>query len=244
MTGQKINDVTISRAIIETYHKNLLSDTELDAAIVAVFERKLSPGGGMWGGGIGYNIIVVQEEGRQILDEFGIGYEEYAPGHYTANSVETTAALIYSACKAGASVYNLLSVEDVMISNQKISGVVIIWSAIEIAELHVDPISISARFVLEATGHPLEVIKKVVKKCDLKLNTPSGDIEGERSMNAELGEEAILENTLEVAPGLFVAGMAANAVMGSFRMGPIFGGMLLSGRKAAEEIDKRLSGGA
>ena len=44
----------------------------------------------------------------------------------------------------------------------------------------------------------------------------------------------MLENTKEVYPGLIVAGMAAAAVFGSPRMGPIFGGMLLSGRKAAQ----------
>jgi thiamine thiazole synthase len=50
-----------------------------------------------------------------------------------------------------------------------------------------------------------------------------------------------LENTKEAFPGVFVAGMAANATFGSFRMGPIFGGMLLSGEKVAELIDERLS---
>jgi thiamine thiazole synthase len=35
--------------------------------------------------------------------------------------------------------------------------------------------------------------------------------------------------------------MAANGVSGSFRMGPIFGGMLLSGEKAANLILKALS---
>jgi len=58
-------------------------------------------------------------------------------------------------------------------------------------------------------------------------------------MWAELGEAQILENTREVYPGLYVTGMSANATFGSYRMGPIFGGMLLSGRKVAELIIER-----
>jgi len=34
--------------------------------------------------------------------------------------------------------------------------------------------------------------------------------------------------------------MSANNVMGGYRMGPIFGGMLMSGRKAAKLILERL----
>ena len=56
---------------------------------------------------------------------------------------------------------------------------------------------------------------------------------GEKPMWSEIGERAVLENTREVYPGLIVAGMAANTVFGSPRMGAIFGGMLLSGKKAA-----------
>jgi len=37
-----------------------------------------------------------------------------------------------------------------------------------------------------------------------------------------------------------VAGMSANATFGSYRMGPIFGGMLLSGKKVAELIAKKI----
>jgi len=36
--------------------------------------------------------------------------------------------------------------------------------------------------------------------------------------------------------------MAANAVFGAPRMGPIFGGMLLSGQKVARLIAERLKG--
>lgn len=52
------------------------------------------------------------------------------------------------------------------------------------------------------------------------------------------GEAAVVANTLEVYPRLYVAGIAANAVCDGHRMGPVFGGMLLSGQKVAELILK------
>ena len=52
-------------------------------------------------------------------------------------------------------------------------------------------------------------------------------------MWADAAENKILDNTKEVYPGVVVAGMAANAVYGPLRMAPIFGGMLLSGKRAA-----------
>lgn len=258
---RRLDDVEITRAIVDTYMSGLLNNLELDVAIagggpagltaarnlamkgykVAVFDRKLSTGGGMWGGGMGFNIIVVQQEGKVILEEIGVRCTEYSPGYYTANSVESISTLISEACKAGVAIYNLFSVEDVMINKGRICGVVVTSSPIEIAELHVDPVCISAKYVVEATGHPLEVLNKVVKKTNIRLSTPSGGIEGERSMNAELGERALAENTIEIAPRLFVTGMAANAAMGSHRMGPVFGGMLLSGKLAADKIDTMLS---
>jgi ribulose 1,5-bisphosphate synthetase/thiazole synthase len=59
-------------------------------------------------------------------------------------------------------------------------------------------------------------------------------------MWAEVAEREIVNYTKEVCSGLFVTGMAANAVFGLPRMGPIFGGMLLSGKKAAELIAEKL----
>jgi len=59
-------------------------------------------------------------------------------------------------------------------------------------------------------------------------------------MWAERAETLTLENTREVFPGLYVAGMSANATFGGPRMGAIFGGMLLSGKKVAEELEARL----
>jgi thiamine thiazole synthase len=95
---------------------------------------------------------------------------------------------------------------------------------------------------VDATGHDAEVCHIVVKKIGPKLRTKTGDVMGEKPMWAEKAEKEILKNTTEIYPGLVVAGMTANAVLGSPRMGAIFGGMLLSGKKAAQvakELVKR-----
>ena len=256
--GKMISETKITRVIVENAVKDFLDSLELDVAIVgggpsglvaaryladgkakvAIFERKLSVGGGMWGGGMLFPRIVVEENAVQILEEFGIKYKKDGD-QFIANSIESVAKLASMVIDSGARIFNGISVEDVMIRRDKITGVVVNWTAVEIAGLHVDPLAISSKFVIDATGHDAEICKVAQKKVG-KLNTPSGQIEGERSMWAEKSERLVVENTKEVYPGLFVAGMAANAVFAAPRMGPIFGGMLLSGKRAAELILERL----
>ena len=202
---------------------------------VAIFERKLSTGGGMWGGGMMFNKIIVQAEGKKILDEFGIATTEYEEGYYVANAVALASTLCSLATKGGARIFNLLSVEDVVIrEDDRVSGLVLNWASVFLANLHIDPLALRSKLVIDATGHDCEICHLVIEKVGGKLRTATGKIIGEKSMWAEIGEREILENTKEVYPGLIVTGMAASAVFGSPRMGPIFGGMLLSGKKAAQ----------
>ncbi len=251
-----LNEVTITRGIIERFTEKLLDSTDVDTAIVgggpaglvaayylakagrkvAVFERKLSVGGGMWGGGMMFNEIVVQEEGKDLLDLFGVGSVLYRPGYYTADAIETVSAICYQALKAGARVFNCITVEDVVIREGRVVGLVITWSPVEMTGLHVDPLTIAARRVIEATGHDTEVLRVIERKADIPLETESGKVMGERSLWAERAERLTVENTRRICPGVYVAGMSANAAFGGPRMGPIFGGMLLSGRKVAELI--------
>lgn len=254
-----IDERIVTKAIIEMYTKKLLSALELDVAIcgagpsglvaayylaksgknVAIFERKLSIGGGMWGGGMMFNQIVVQDEGKGILDELEIRTELYADGYHVADAVEAVCGISSKALKAGAKVFNLVSVEDLLVRQEMVAGIVINWTAVEMASLHVDPLTINAKAVIDATGHPVEVVKVLERKMNVRLATPSGKIEGEKSLWANVAETNTLQNTAEVYPGLFVAGMSANATFGSYRMGPIFGGMLLSGKKVAELVIQR-----
>ena len=105
------------------------------------------------------------------------------------------------------------------------------------AGLHIDPIAVGAQFVLEATGHPTELANILAKR---NLIPPT---KGEGGLWAENAEKLVVENTKEIFPGLIIAGMAANAYFGAPRMGPIFGGMLLSGKRAAEIISSKLKEG-
>jgi thiazole biosynthesis enzyme len=259
-----MDEVIISRAIVESYMKDFMGAMEVDVAVagagpaglvvayylakegikVVVFERQLRVGGGMSGGGMMFNRIVLQEEGKRILDEFEVSTKEYQKGYYVADSLEAISAICSRAIKAGAQIFNLISVEDVMIrEDDRITGLVLNWSAVSWSKLHVDPLTVRCKVAVDATGHDAEVCRIVVEKIGPKLRTKTGEVMGEKSMWAERGEKEILKNTREVYPGLVVAGMTANAVFGSPRMGAIFGGMLLSGKKAARVARELLKQG-
>jgi sulfide-dependent adenosine diphosphate thiazole synthase len=255
-----LNEAMITRAILDTYFQKLKNALDIDVAIVgggpsglvcgyylaksgkkvAMFERKLAVGGGMWGGGMMFNEIVIQDASKTIIDEFDMNAEKYEEGYYTIDAVEAVSTLIYKSVKAGLKIFNLVSMEDVVFKNGTVGGLVINWTPVELNKLHVDPLTIHSKYVLDATGHPAEVVGVLLRKMGVKLDTPTGEMLGEKSMDAELGEMHTVENTRECFPGLFVSGMAANAVYGGYRMGPIFGGMLLSGQKAAVSILEKL----
>ena len=187
-----------------------------------------------------FNEIVVQEKGRKILRDMGVPATKYKENYYTADSIQAVSTICSKASLAGVKIFNLIEVEDLMIKNNVVKGLVVNWSSVSLAGLHVDPLSIESRFVIDATGHPCEVARLLEQKSKIKLETETGGVVGERSMWAETGENSMYANTREVFPNVYVAGMAANAVFGSPRMGPIFGGMLMSGERAAKLIEKRL----
>jgi thiamine thiazole synthase len=264
----EIDDIKISAAIIESFFDKLTQSLDVQVALVGggpsnlvcgtllaesgiravIFESKLAPGGGMWGGGMMFNEIVVQQPALRLLSKMGIGYSEQSPGYYTADSVESTSTLISRCVKSGTPIFNLFKVVDVMFRENdksekaanRVNGLVLNWSPVESLGLHVDPLTIRASFVVDGSGHPAEVCEIVSRKIDARLNTRTGKVVGEMSMWADQGEEFTLKNSTEIFPGLYVTGMAANAAKGAPRMGPVFGGMLLSGEKVALELIDRL----
>ncbi|MBN1353403.1 MAG: thiazole biosynthesis protein [Candidatus Omnitrophica bacterium] len=253
-----MDEALISRAITESFTRDFIDSFNVDVAIVgagpsglvcayylakhdlkvAIFERHLRVGGGMPGGGMMFNRIVFQREAIPILKEFGITYKKYKGELYVVDALESISTLCSKTLKKGVRIFNLIDVEDVVIRDKRICGVVLNWSSVKWAKLHVDPLSVKAKAVVDATGHDSEISRIIERKNGIKIGTSTGGVLGEGSMWAEVGEKKLIENTKEIYPGLVVCGMTANAVFGSPRMGAIFGGMFLSGRKAAEVVRK------
>jgi thiamine thiazole synthase len=257
------DEAKISGAIIKTAVEDLLSSLEADVGIagagpagltcayflaragakVVIFERRLSFGGGMPGGGMLFPRVAVQEQALPIMNEMKVKIKRFDEELYTADSVEMVAKLGTAAIDAGVRIFPAIYAEDVLIrENDRLCGMVLNWTAVKTAGLHVDPLAVKTRFVVDATGHEAEVARVIERKIPgAKFKTASGGVMGEKSMWAEEGEKVIVEHTGEAYPGLYLAGMSVSAVYGLPRMGAIFGGMLLSGKKAAELMLQELS---
>ncbi len=247
---------TISGAIVRAFFKKLESHLAVDVGIVgagpsglvaakylaekglkvAMFESKLAPGGGTWGGGMLFNEVVVQDDAIPILKDFNISTVNLGNGYHTLDSVEMASGLIFGARKAGVAIFNAMCVEDICVHEGRVCGLVVNWNPVRRLEMHVDPVVVTTRAVLDGTGHPSEIVHKAVDKAGLKVDSPTGGILGEKPMWMEDGERTTVINTKRLYPGLYASGMAANNVQGGFRMGPIFGGMLKSGKKIADLI--------
>ncbi len=125
--------------------------------------------------------------------------------------------------------------EDVYFNaDREVAGVVANDTAYKMTNLHVDPLTFTSKVVMDSTGHEAIVLNCLAKRGIV-------EIKGEDTMNAQCGEEGVVEGTREVYPGLIVTGMACAQYFGTPRMGPIFGGMLLSGKKAAEITAQKLA---
>jgi thiamine thiazole synthase len=157
---------------------------------------------------------------------------------YMVDPPHATGALIAAAYDAGAKIMNLTRVVDLILRREGVlEGVVVNSTTAEMAGhdiIHVDPIALESKIVVDATGHDAVVVN-LLHKRGLYQQVP-----GNGAMWVSRSEEEVMDRTGEVSPNCFVIGLAVAAVFGTPRMGPAFGSMLLSGRYGAELIHKKL----
>ena len=256
MIFSKVGEKEVSRAIVKRFSEELLDVVECEVVIVGsgpsgllagyelarkkvktlVIEKNNYLGGGFWGGGYFMNFATFRKPSEKILDELGIKYEKYNDNLFVTSAPYACSKLITKACEAGVKILSLTKVEDVILKKNKVCGVVINFSAIDFLPKPIaclDPIAIESEITIDATGHDAEVVEHLVRRG---LVTTLGY----GAMWIEKSEDALVEKTGEVFPGLIATGMAVSTVHGLPRMGPTFGAMLMSGRKAAEIAYEKL----
>ncbi len=252
----------VTRQIAREYFKEFDSLIESDVIIVGggpsgllcardiaqtgartlLIEQSLALGGGFWSGGYLMNKATICEPADRILEELGIPFKPIkdCPGMTIVDPPHATARLIASAYEAGAKILNLTKVVDLIVRHdQQVEGVVVNNTTAEMAghdKIHVDPVALESQIVVDATGHDAVLVDLLHQR---HLYQP---VPGNGAMWVAQSEVLVTENTREIYPNCFVTGLAVAAVDGTPRMGPAFGSMLLSGRRAAELVRKKLKG--
>ena len=205
---------------------------------VLIVERNNYLGGGFWIGGYLMNKLTVRAPAESVLDELGVPHKLASEGLYVADGPHACSKLIAAACDAGVKFANMTTVDDVIVrADKRVAGVVINWTpvgALPRAITCVDPVAIETKVVVDATGHDAVV-------ASLLADHGLMELAGTGAMWVDRSEDAIVERTEEVYPGLVASGMAVSTIFGLPRMGPTFGGMLLSGKRAAEVVQELLA---
>lgn len=245
-----VSEAKITKAIVEEFSKEFTDYIKSDVIVVGggpsglicarelaknkvkvlVLESNNYLGGGFWIGGYLMNKLTFRSPSEKVLDELDVPYKEIEDGLFVSDGPHACSKLIAAACDAGVKIINMTKVDDVILRNSRIEGVVINWtpvSSLPRAITCVDPVSLESKVVVDATGHDAYV-------CDALKRRGILSIKGYGAMDVAKSEDAVVDRTGEVFPGLIVTGMAVSSVFGLPRMGPTFGGMLLSGKRAAE----------
>lgn len=245
-----VSEVQITRAIADEFHSVLVERASSDVIVIGagpagltasrdlsnngyrvlVVEQNNYLGGGYWLGGYMMNPVTVRAPAQKIWDELGVPYKQVADGLYLTPGPHAVSKLIASACDSGVKFLNLTKFDDLVLRNGRVEGVVVNWMPVSALPRNitcVDPVALEAKVVIDASGHDSVAVKRLVDRG-------LAEWKGMQPMHVESGEDEVVIKTGEVYPGLVAAGMSVTETHGLPRMGPTFGSMLFSGRRAAE----------
>lgn len=245
-----VREVEITRAIANEWHAVLIDRAESDVIIIGagpagltasrdlsnmgfkvlVIEQNNYLGGGYWLGGYMMNPVTVREPAQKMWDELGVPYKKVSEGLYLTPGPHAVSKLIAAACDAGVKFLNLTKFDDLVLKNGRVTGIVVNWMPVSALPRNitcVDPIALEAKMIIDSSGHDSVAVKRLVDRGLVEWK-------GMNPMYVNEGEEHVVNHTGEVYPGLVAAGMSVTETYGLARMGPTYGSMLFSGRKAAE----------
>ncbi|CAE7365710.1 THI1-2 [Symbiodinium natans] len=207
---------------------------------VAIIEQNVAPGGGCWLGGQLMSSMVVRKPANEFLDELEVPYDDKGDYVVVKHAALFMSSVLRKALLApNVKLFNAVAVEDLLVKQEDegvaVRGVVTNWSLVtqnHDTQSCMDPQVMEAKVVVTATGHDGPMGASSAKRLESLGALPSG-LPGMGALDMNTAEDAVVQMTSEVVPGLIFAGMEVAEARGCNRMGPTFGAMLLSGQKAA-----------
>jgi sulfide-dependent adenosine diphosphate thiazole synthase len=202
-----------------------------------IVEQNNYLGGGYWVGGYMMNPVTVRAPANKIWDELGVPYRKISNSLYATWGPHACSKLIAAACDEGVRFLQLTKFDDLVLKNNRVNGVVVNWMPVSALPRNitcVDPVALESKIVIDASGHDSVAVRRLMDRGYVEWK-------GMDPMWVEGGEDAVVEFTGQVYPGLIAAGMSVTETHGLPRMGPTFGSMLLSGKKAAKVAMDKLS---
>jgi sulfide-dependent adenosine diphosphate thiazole synthase len=251
-----VNEKEITRAIAGMFNETMMEFTDSDVIIIGsgpaglsagrelgkmgiktlIIEQNNYVGGGYWVGGYMMNPVTVRAPAQKVWDELGVPYRKINEGLYATWGPHACSKLIAATCDSGVRFLQLTKFDDLILKEKRVCGVVINWMPVSSLPRNitcVDPVALESKIVIDASGHDSVAVKRLMDRGYVKWK-------GMDPMWVEGGEDAVVNNTDEIFPGLIAAGMAVTETHGLPRMGPTFGSMLLSGKRAAEVAFSKL----
>ena len=246
----EVSEKEITRAIASMFNETIQDYSDSDVIIIGagpaglmagrdlavngiktlIIEQNNYLGGGYWVGGYMMNPVTVRAPAQRIWDDLGVPYRKISDRLFAAWGPHACSNLIASACDAGVRFLQLTKFDDLVLKDNKVSGVVVNWMPVSALPRNitcVDPVALESKIVIDASGHDSVAVRRMMDRGYVKWK-------GMDPMWIQSGEDAVVQRTGEVFSGLIAAGMAVTETHGLPRMGPTFGSMLLSGTKAAQ----------
>ncbi|HET6799104.1 MAG TPA: sulfide-dependent adenosine diphosphate thiazole synthase [Nitrososphaeraceae archaeon] len=245
-----VNEKEITRAIAGMFHETITEFTDSDVIIIGsgpsglsagmelgkmgvktlIIEQNNYVGGGYWVGGYMMNPVTVRAPAQKVWDELGVPYRKVSEGLYATWGPHACSKLIAATCDAGVRFLQLTKFDDLVLKKNRVCGVVVNWMPVSALPRNitcVDPVALESKIVIDASGHDSVAVRRLMDRGYVKWK-------GMDPMWVDGGEDAVVNNTDEIFPGLIATGMSVTETHGLPRMGPTFGSMLLSGKRAAE----------
>ena len=245
-----VSEKEVTRAIVHMFTETMIEYSDSDVIIIGagpagliagrelakmgartlIIEQNNYVGGGYWVGGYMMNPVTVRYPAQKIWDELGVPYRKISEGLFATWGPHACSKLIAAACDAGVRFLQLTKLDDLVLKNHRVEGVVVNWMPVSALPRNitcVDPVALESRIVIDASGHDSVAVRRLKDRGYVEWK-------GMDPMWIEGGEDGVVNNTKEVFPGLIAAGMSVTETYGLPRMGPTFGSMLMSGKRAAE----------